>query len=699
MVDTTLVGDVLLPLRLKSVFSYVIPLKLREKAGIGKRVLVHLGKSKMYAGVLKNLYWIEDREKVERLRFIEDVLDEKPVVTKQLLSLYEWIANYYMCSEGEVLNASLPKGFKMESNFVVELNPKILDTQPTLNKKERVLMDNLVFKPTLTYSEVADLVDVKNPKPIIDGLVEKGLIYLRMELLENYAVKTIRCVQLTSVNASESRLEEIFMAVSKVPKQEQVLMLVVDSFYKKKVLSVKDICDKINVSSSVIGSLVDKKMLEYIEVPVERLSEIGYRENKKDIIFTDEQAFALQKIRGLFKENKPKPVLLQGVTGSGKTHLYIELIRDALQAGKQALYLLPEIGLTKQIIDKVVSEFGEVVGVYHSRFTTAERVEIWNRVLEGRYRVIIGVRSAILLPFDSLGLIVVDEEHDHSFKQYEPNPRYNARDLAVYYGHNEEVGVVLGSATPSMESYYNALEGKYILVELKNRAVEARLPDVEVVDMRKQVDNQLSYGLFSEVLLEALRKALLKGEQAIIFRNRRGYAPYLLCNFCGNVPKCRNCDISLTFHKEGGFLKCHYCGFTIEETEKCGVCNHYEMRREGIGTERIEEHLEELFKEYRIDRMDQDSTRSKYSFSGIIERLERKEIDILVGTQMVTKGLDFENVTLVAVVQADQLLFFPDFRANEGAYQVLTQFSGRAGRSQKEGKVIIQTKNPEHFVI
>jgi primosomal protein N' (replication factor Y) len=488
--------------------------------------------------------------------------------------------------------------------------------------------------------------------------------------------------------------------VKRNPKQEEALMLIIDAHRQGKMISEKEIIEKLEISNSVIKSLLEKQLIEILQVPIDRISDFNYRQVIQNFVPTADQQQAINTINDIIDKNAAAVILLHGITGSGKTWVYIEIMRQIIAQDKQILYLLPEIGLTTQIIDRLKSVFGDTVGVYHSRFSSAERVEIWQKILLGHYRIIIGVRSAILLPFEELGLIIVDEEHDHSFKQQDPAPRYHARDVAVWYGHTFSIPVILGSATPSIESYENAISGKYNLVEMKTRAIiNAKLPEIHTVDMRTQIKHKLSYGLFSDILIEELTQTLARKEQAILFRNRRGYAPYLVCENCGHIPQCEYCDIRLTYHKKEHYLRCHYCGYTDSLTDKCANCDNYSMKREGIGTERIEEQLQSLFPQARIQRMDQDTTRGKSGHRNIIEQLERYQIDFLVGTQMVTKGLDFENVTLVAVLDADQLIFFPDFRAHETAYQILVQFSGRAGRSNKQGKVLIQTRNPEHPVI
>lgn len=693
------VAEVILPVPVKSNFDYAIPADFQEKAAVGMRVIVQFGKSKMYTGVIKRLYESDDHEKIVKLRTVEDMPDDQPVLHPQQLELFKWISFYYFCTEGEVLKASLPAGLKLESEQVVEYADYPDWEDLDLDEKSYDLLRLLSYKKVMTLPEVIEIWNMNDPRPRLRNLMARGLIHLNQRLKEGYKPRMVKFIELHPDFRDEEVLHEAFESLGNAPRQEEVMMLVVAEWFKKTPIQKSDLKKKVNGADSSIKSLITKGFLREFEVKADRVEALAYRQMKKDIVFTEEQEAALAKIRASFEEKKSKPVLLHGITGSGKTHIYIELIREALDRGEDVLYLLPEIALTQQIIDKVKSEFGEVVGVYHSRFSDVERVEIWQKVLSKDFRVVIGVRSSIFMPFENLGLIVVDEEHDHSFKQQEPNPRYHARDVAIYAAHMQQCHIVMGSATPSFESYYNALAGKFTLVEIKNRAVAARLPHLHSVDMREQRKRKLGKGHFSSNLLKAINEALERREQIILFQNRRGFVPYLTCMNCGHVPRCINCDITLTYHKGKSELRCHYCGYSDNQFDRCENCNSYELKQQGIGTERIEEELNQLYPNARVARMDLDTTRTRTGFLNIIRRLENHEIDILVGTQMVSKGLDFENVTLVGVMEADLMLNFADFRAYEYAYQLLTQVSGRAGRSQKQGRVIIQTYLPDNPVL
>ncbi len=476
-------------------------------------------------------------------------------------------------------------------------------------------------------------------------------------------------------------------------------MEVVTAWFKEQSVPKKETLKRLDIGSQVAKSLITKGIIEQEDIQVDRLEFHGYRPRLAEVVLNEFQEKAIGDIRAAMKVTPRKPILLQGITGSGKTHLYIDLMREVLAEGKQVLYLLPEITLTKQIIERVRTAFGGKVGIYHSRFNDQERVEIWQRIRSREFEVVVGVRSAIFLPFQDLGLIVVDEEHDQSFKQQEPSPRYHARDTAVVYASLLNIPILLGSATPSMESYANALAGKYHLVELHRRAIALNPPSLELVDMRVQKKKKLSDGVFSSILEQEMRETLARGEQVILFQNRRGYAPFLMCETCGHVPQCINCDISLTFHKAKDHLRCHYCGYTAFQTQACEKCGNFALRQGGIGTEKIAEVASLLFPTHRVERMDLDTTRSKMGYQHIIQQFELGQIDVLVGTQMVSKGLDFDNVTLVGVIAADQILGFPDFRAYEQGYQLLTQVSGRAGRAKKLGKVLIQTYMPENPIL
>lgn len=693
-----LLAEVILPLPVKSNYDYIVPEVFESKIQVGARVLVVFGKSKIYTGVVKRLHASTHDTNINRLKALDDLLDEEPALQPQQLKLFEWIAFYYFCTEGEVVKAALPAGLKPESNLIVE--PGMEDWDPAdLTDREIDLMELLQVKPSATLQEVSDLWGIQSPSAYLKTMASRGLIRMVQRVEETYKPKTEKYIELADDFRNEEALQEAFNRLGNAARQEEALMLVVAEYFQKRPIAKAELKKRLQGGDSAVKGLVEKGFVREYEVEVDRIESFAYREMEKEIVLNPEQEAALGQIRQSFEQSPGKPVLLHGVTGSGKTHLYIRLIREALNRGKEALYLLPEIALTQQIIDKVKSEFGEQVGVYHSRFSDNERVEIWRKVTRGEYKVVIGVRSAIFLPFRDLGLFVVDEEHDHSFKQAEPNPRYHARDLAAYAARQLGAQIVLGSATPSFETYYNALHGRYTLVTLKNRATTAELPEISLVDMRIQRKDKLLQGHFSQPLIEAMKSTLQRGEQVILFQNRRGFVPWLGCNNCGHVPKCINCDITLVYHKAKKQLRCHYCGYTDYETEKCESCGQYDLKMTGLGTERVEEELKEILPDARIARMDADTTRTRTAFIDIIRRLERKEIDVLVGTQMVSKGLDFENVTLVGVLEADNLLNFSDFRAFEQGYQQLTQVSGRAGRSSRKGRVYIQTYDPQNYVL
>jgi primosomal protein N' (replication factor Y) (superfamily II helicase) len=692
------VVEVLLPLPLSGAFTYILPEGMIAQVGI--RVLVPFGKGKLQAGVVRRVATIQDKLQARELKFVKEVLDEVPVVTPTLLDLYDWIADYYLCKQGEVLKASLPTGLKMQSTRTVYL-PEGLDPNNVVsNDKEALILDALAFRESLSEEEAQRILMPTPAGPLLQRMAEKGLIYLVTDTQASYKPKVIRCLAFAPLYRTHEGLQQAFDLVKRAPKQENALMLVAQflSQHGGK-LPLRELHGHDELSHSALKALRDKGILQTEFVTVDRVPQEAERAERREINLTPAQTAAYAEIAEEAHQEKPRPILLHGVTGSGKTHLYIEFIRSLMGEGKQVLYLLPEIGLTRQIIDRVREAFGNQVGVYHSRFSPAERVEIWQKVLKGEHQVVIGVRSAILLPFPNLVGIVIDEEHDTSFKQQEPNPRYNARDVAIWLGYHHQIPVLLGSATPALESFENAQSGKYKLVSLRERAQQAALPTLQMVDMRLEAKEKRSHGQFSEALLTALQEVLDRGEQAILFKNRRGYAPIVVCNTCGHVPKCTRCDISLTYHKHSNRLRCHYCGYSEADTTHCSVCNTQGLRHEGIGTERLEEQLQDLFPTARIARMDQDTTRGKYGFARIIAQLEAGELDFLVGTQMVTKGLDFERVTLAAVLHTDSMIGYPDFRAHEYAYAMLTQFAGRAGRSSLPGNVILQTRQPEHPIL
>ncbi|MEM6805703.1 MAG: primosomal protein N' [Bacteroidota bacterium] len=694
-----LIVEVILPLPVKSNFHYKVPENLAAEAKAGKRVLVSFGKRKIYTGLIRKVEEYPEEESHAKLKYLEEILDDEPSFKEAQLALFEWIAYYYCCTPGEVFKAALPIGLKPESALKVEMSPGLNWTDFQLSDKEFMLLEALSIQPVLDFKEISDIWDQNNPNPRLKSMEARGLIKLYHEVEDKYKPKFKSFLKLAEAYTVEEKMHEALDSITRSVSQENLLMRIIAAFHKGNMVPKTEILKELEIGSQVAKALIKKGFVVEEKIQIDRLELYGYAQKPSHISLNPEQDRALGEIQSYISAENPKPVLLHGVTGSGKTHIYIELIKEALEKGQQVLYLLPEITLTKQIIDRLKTEFGEHVGVYHSRFNDHERVEIWQKVRRREYQLVIGVRSAIFLPFQDLGLIVVDEEHDTSFKQFEPAPRYNARDVSVYFAFANRCPVILGSATPAFESYQNALQGKYHLVELKKRAIAQFMPEIEIVDMRVQRKKKLTNGIFSSVLEKAIGEALERNEQIILFQNRRGYSPYLVCETCGHVPQCINCDISMTYHKERKHLRCHYCGHTDLNTQKCDNCGNYTMKRAGIGTERIKEAVEEVFPNHVVARMDLDTTRSKSGYRNLINKFENRQIDILVGTQMVSKGLDFDNVTLVGVILADNLLTFPDFRAFEHAYQLLTQVSGRAGRSQKKGHVIVQSFMPDNLVL
>lgn len=699
------VVEVILPVPVKSNFDYRVLPEDEAYAVVGMRVVVSFGKNKMYTGVIRRVRDSSDpaenlpEELIRTLKVVDKFPDDQPVLHHGQLELYAWIAHYYFCTEGEVHKAALPAGLKLESELTLEWGGVDTWEDADLAPKDYDLLRALESRRRMNLAEAAQVMDLQGPLSRVRNLEMRGFLRMAHRLKQGYMPKMVRFVEVAPMYREEAAMNAAFDSLKNAPKQEEVLMLVVEQFFRSKPMLKLDLKKRLKGSDGPIASLVEKGILREFEEPEGRMASVAYRENKKDIAFTVEQEQAMAAIRDSLEADPHKPVLLHGVTGSGKTHIYIELIKEALARGEEVLYLLPEIALTQQIIDKVKSEFGEDVGVYHSKFSDNERVEIWQKVLAKEYKIVIGVRSAIFLPFEKLGLIVVDEEHDHSFKQAEPNPRYHARDVAVFAARLLKLRVVLGSATPSFETYYNARQGRFTLVEIKNRATQSELPQIQVVDLRQMRKERLMEGHFSKPLLLAVHQALERREQVILFQNRRGFSPYIHCQNCGHVPHCINCDISLTYHKARKELRCHYCGYTDHQYNKCDKCASYEIKQVGIGTEKIEEEIKAHFPEARVARMDLDTTRTRTGFLKIIRSLEHHEIDILVGTQMVSKGLDFENVTLVGVIEADLMLNMGEFRAHEQANQLLTQVSGRAGRSTKKGRVLIQTYMPDNPVL
>jgi primosomal protein N' (replication factor Y) len=707
----TLFADVLLPLPVGGTFTYRVPFDLNDQVHAGVRVVVQFGARKIYTALVVRIH--EDPPTRYIPKYILSILDETPIVTPVQCAFWDWLAGYYLCYPGEVMNAALPSAFKLASESKIALNPVLPDDLTGLTEKELLLIEALHHRKSIAISEVAKILDQQKTIPVIKTLMEKGIILPEEELNDPYKPRREVFVRLMPEFADdEDALKVLFDQLEKrAKKQLEILMTFIRlskfGFGQLQEVKRQELLKQSNGSAAQLDTLIrGKGVFECYDKLVSRFDTAGQESDTELIGLTSAQQDALTKIRELFVTKDV--VLLHGVTSSGKTELYIKIIRDVIDQGKQVLFMLPEIALTTQIVTRLRKYFGDRVGVYHSRFNVHERVEIWNAVIEksvagstvGRkYDIILGARSALFLPFSNLGLVVVDEEHDPSFKQMEPAPRYHGRDSAIYLAHMHGAKTLLGSATPSVESYFNALQCKYGLVELFERFGSMEMPQIQIVDVKESLRQGLMKSHFSATLLGQIATALSLGEQAILFQNRRGFSLRLECEVCNWMPSCKNCDVTLVYHKKSNQLRCHYCGYVSRIPDKCPECNGVNIKMKGFGTEKVEEELGLIFPKARITRMDLDTTRSKHSLQQIIGDFEARKIDILVGTQMVTKGLDFDNVSLVCILNADNMLSYPDFRAAERSFQLMAQVSGRSGRKYKQGRVIIQTFRPDNPVI
>ncbi len=692
--------DVILPLPLRASFTYQVPDIWESEIRVGMRVIVPFGKKKLYTAIVYIIHTQPPTLPYE-IKEIAGILDANPILRYPQLRFWEWISSYYMACMGDVFQAAVPAGMKIESETTVCINPEF-EAETALAPKEQEILDVLSDGKATTVDALSKLLSFSNILPVLKNLLDKNAVEINEELTEKVRAKTEIYIRIQPEYNSKEKLRDLFDELKRAKKQLDLLMSYID--LSKMLIpsrftevSKKSLLEKSGASAAVLNGMLEKNIFECYKKEVSRFSD--YSADTREIHPLNEfQQVALRETELKFLE---KPVvLLHGVTSSGKTEIYIHLIKKTISEGNQVLYLVPEIALTTQLTSRLKRVFGDRLGVYHSRFSDAERVEIWNNVLNDKsYDIIIGVRSSVFLPFRKLGLIIIDEEHESSYKQYDPAPRYNARNAAIMLGTMHGAKTLLGTATPSIESYHNALNGKYGLVEIAQRHNDMKLPDFMIVDTKEAYHKKQMNGHFSDTLIAKMSKALENREQVILFQNRRGYAPYIECKQCAHVPKCKNCDVSLTVHKAFNILSCHYCGYTEPIPAICPACKTPGLGTKGFGTEKIEDEIKIQFPDARIARMDYDTTRSKKAYERIITDFEQQKIDILIGTQMVTKGLDFECVSIVGILNADNMLNFPDYRAHERAYQLMAQVSGRAGRKHKQGLVILQTSVPEHPVI
>lgn len=694
-------ADVILPLPLYRYFTYRIPDDMQGRLRQGHRVVVSFGRSKFYTAIVAMLHDTEPQG--YEVKEIAALLDNEPIVLRPQLKFWEWIAEYYLCSVGDVYKAALPSGLKLESETTLIVNSDYEgDAGERLTEREALLMQVLSEQGRMTVHELEKITGLRNTLPVLRRLVEREVIFVSEKLRANYKPKTEVCVRFSFEPGNQEALRRAFELVKRSKQQETVLLslLQLSHFMQPanyREVSRTDLLTCADVSPAVLAGVVNKGIMQTYKREVSRFAHIA----KKCVelpTLSKEQTTALNEIYATFWEKSV--TLLHGVTSSGKTEIYIHIIDSILKQGRQVLYLVPEIALTTQLTERLQRVFGDKLLIYHSRFSDNERVELWQKMLNSREpRVILGVRSSIFLPFHDLGFVIVDEEHETSYKQQDPAPRYHARNAAIVLAQMYNAKVLLGSATPAIESYYNAQCGKYGLVELFTRYSNNPLPDVRTIDMREQRRKKTARGNFSETLLQEMHNALKREEQIILFQNRRGFAPMVECRECAWIPKCKQCDVSLTYHKKDNRLVCHYCGYSCEIPTICPACLQSAIEVRGFGTERIEEDIEHIFPDTSLARMDLDTTRSRNAYQEIIDDFASGKSKILIGTQMVTKGLDFDRVSVVGILSADSMLSFPDFRAHERAFQMMAQVAGRSGRGKSRGTVFLQTSQPDVPVI
>jgi len=689
-------AEIIIPLALPKNYTWSVPERLREGLKEGCRVEVSL-KNKKYAGILKRIHY--DKPSAFNPKEMLNILDAEPIVFAEQLQLWQWIANYYLCSEGEVMAAALPAHFKLSSETILIFHEEYGDDFSALDHDEYLVAEALLIKKELKLTAIQQILDSSHIYPVIKRLIEKKVCFVWESLKESYTPKKETYIVLNPQYADEENLSRLLNEDKKLQRAEKQMELLLSYLHllRSEGQVIKSaLLKKSGASDAQLKGLIEKKILLIEKRNIDRLQYLP-KNIEIDFELSAAQQQALQEIDLAFQSKNV--CLLHGITSSGKTQIYIRQIEQYIRQGKQVLYLLPEIALTSQIIRRLQKHFGGYIGIYHSKFNQNERFEIWTKIRNGELKIVLGARSSLFLPFEDLGLIIVDEEHDSSYKQQEPAPRYHARDAAVYYSSLFSAKVLLGSATPSVESYFNTSNNKYGLVELAERYSNVDMPVIEIIDTKKIISKEKSKIIISSQLQESIQLSLEKNKQVILFQNRRGYSPYQICQTCGWIPQCKNCDVSLNFHKLTNKLHCHYCGTAYPPVNTCPACGNHHFIQRNFGTEKIEEQLEEIFPDAKIARMDIDSVRGKNAHENLIRSFEQGRIDILVGTQMVVKGLDFDNVNLVGILDADSLLSFADFRVNERAFQLMEQVSGRAGRKDGEGKVLIQVANTKHPVL
>ncbi|WP_309612565.1 primosomal protein N' [Flavobacterium sp.] len=688
--------EVIVPLSLPKTFTYKVSESEFSFIKKGMRIAVPFGKNKIYTALVIDLH--REEPTLYEAKEIHQILDENPIVNEFQINHWFWIASYYMCTIGDVYRGALPSALLLESETIISQNNETFVDQTSFTDDEFLIYEALQHQSSLNIQNIIDILNKKTVLPVIQKLINKNIISLQEEIQSAYKPKLVKYIRLHENYFAEEKLIALLDSLKSEKRKNLVLQYFQLQAQEQQPISVKQLTEKTQTTVAIVKGLVEKGIFEEYFIQEDR---VNFEKNKieNELTLSQAQQQAFDEIVSSFYTKEVS--LLHGVTSSGKTEIYTKLIENYIAQGKQVLYLLPEIALTTQLVARLTKHFGNKVAVFHSKYSNNERVEVWNNVIQNSTsaQIVIGARSALFLPFNNLGLIIVDEEHEQTFKQQDPAPRYHARDAAIVLANAHQAKVLLGSATPSIETYYNATSGKFGLINLKERFGKVQMPEIELVDLKDSYFRKKMKGHFSTTLIDEITEAFANKEQVILFQNRRGFSPVLECMTCGHVPQCPQCDVSLTYHKFKNQLRCHYCGYSMAKPTNCHVCSSVDLETKGFGTEQIELELAEFFPLKNIKRMDQDTTRGKYSFEKIIDSFKNREIDVLVGTQMLAKGLDFDNVSLVGIMNADNMLYHPDFRAFERSFQMMTQVAGRSGRAEKRGKVIIQTYNPLHNII
>ncbi|MCS3529413.1 primosomal protein N' [Chryseobacterium sp. JUb7] len=688
-------AQIILPLNLKGSFTYKVPEELLSEIQAGMRVLVPFGGKKIYTGIVFELHDNVPENFV--VKEVISLLDDKPIVPQEQLKFWNWLADYYLCGLGEIYRFAFPSSLKLESETYLKLKPNVTIDFENLDVNEMYLVQALEVRQLINLSDIEAFIAKKDIIKTINSLIDLQYIEIDEKIAEKYKAKEVAYVKIRDGVLSNQNLTEILLKLNKARKQKDLFLHILEKQTENPDHHIKksELFEDGYFGSSHFKSLADKDLVEEYYMQKDRIESYdGEIEEIEEL--SEAQKTAKSEIDEAFDEGKN--VLLHGVTSSGKTHLYLDKIEESIQEGRNVLFLLPEISLTKQITQRLEKKYGRQLGFYHQKLTDFERVEVWRRMRQNDIKILIGTRNSLFLPFQNLGLIIVDEEHDSAYRPREVSPSFNAKDAALVLAGFYNARAILGSATPSVESYYNARKDKMKYIFLEERFGNVNLPEYELINFKEAQDSKKVSGNFSLQLIDAIKKTLEEKNQAIVLHNRRGYANVIECESCGYVNYCSNCDVVMTYHKAANEMKCHYCGQRASKPKTCPKCYSENLNERGVGVEQIHEEVSKLFPDNEVDRMDVDSMRKKFAYEKLYEKIEDQETDIVVGTQMISKGLDFDHIELVGIPKADSLLYVQDFRAEERAYQLITQVSGRAGRVSGKGKILIQTYNPDHSV-